>query len=122
VESFAGRHTSRNIAAHIDKQILELRRGRPDLSIVLVHDAARNMEGIQRRSDYLESSITCLDHLLNTSLGHAVDKVDIVHDAVTSATQLSSRLHQSVLACYAVKDLCTDEGVKYKKVITPVIT
>jgi len=89
---------------------------------VVVHDAAANMKAAIPAMEVKASSLLCADHLLNTALLHACSKVLLLDEAIQCATALSSKVHQSTLACKALKDECIKLGVDYVKIIAPVAT
>nr|XP_047125861.1 uncharacterized protein LOC124807711 [Hydra vulgaris] len=90
---------------------------------VIVHDAAANMKhaaSIMNKTKY--ESLLCADHLLNTSLLHATNEVQEVKECIDIATQLSSKVHRSTLACQLIKKECMLLRVNYVKIIAPVKT
>ena len=122
VHNFGTRHTAKNIADFIDNFLHGLKQVKPSLEFVLVHDAAANMEAVQEKSKHLTASITCADHLFNTSLDWACRGNARVLDALEAATMVATRVHHSPLAVQAVKAKAETEGVIYVKIITPVKT
>lgn len=89
---------------------------------VVVHDAAANMVSAIPVMEVKATSLLCTDHLLNTSLQHATSKVLLLEEAIQTATALSSKVHQSTLACKALKDECAKLNLDYVKIIAPVAT
>nr|XP_047123117.1 uncharacterized protein LOC124806363 [Hydra vulgaris] len=90
---------------------------------VIVHDAAANMKhavSIMNKTKY--ESLLCADHLLNTSLLHATNEVQEVKECIDIATQLSSKVHRSTLACQLIEKECMLLRVNYVKIIAPVKT
>ncbi|XP_065647281.1 uncharacterized protein LOC136077010 [Hydra vulgaris] len=90
---------------------------------VIVHDAAANMKhamSIMNKIKY--ESLLCADHLLNTSLLHATNEVQEVKDCIDIATQLSSKVQRSTLACQLIEKECMLLCVNYVKIIAPVKT
>ena len=68
------------------------------------------------------TSLLCADDLLNTSLEKATSKVLLLGEAIQAATDLSTKVHKSSLACKSLKDECEKVGCDYVKLIAPVAT
>nr|XP_047133547.1 uncharacterized protein LOC124811636 isoform X2 [Hydra vulgaris] len=122
-DNFVGRHTG----YHISKALEEMIQKYPVLDAVpkkvIVHDAAANMKhavSIMNKTKY--ESLLCADHLLNTSLLHATNEVQEVKECIDIATQLSSIVHRSTLACQFIEKECMLLRVNYVKIIAPVKT
>nr|XP_047126646.1 uncharacterized protein LOC105850668 [Hydra vulgaris] len=122
-DNFVGRHTG----YHISKALEEMIQKYPVLDAVpkkvIVHDAAANMKhavSIMNKTKY--ESLLYADHLLNTSLLHATNEVQEVKECIDIATQLSSKVHRSTLACQLIEKECMLLRVNYVKIIAPVKT
>lgn len=89
---------------------------------IVVHDAAANMKAAIPLMEQNAITLLCADHLMNTSLQAATAKVLLLDEAIKAATALSSKVHQSTLACKSLMDECEKVGCEYVKLISPVVT
>jgi hypothetical protein len=90
---------------------------------VLVHDAAANIRKAGRQdSTKVYESITCIDHLLNTSLGHAETRTELVANLLKNCKLLAARTHQSTNDWLLIKKVCKGLDIDPLKITQPVTT
>ena len=121
-DNFIGRHTGYHIGRELDNMIRE----HPALvnvsEKIIIHDAAANMtSALEEMSENCQGKL-CGDHLLNTSLKHAVNGCSDVAEVIKVATDLATKLNRSNLANQLLVEECKKLGLDCVKVITPVCT
>jgi hypothetical protein len=90
---------------------------------VLVHDAAANMKKAGKQdSNKVYESMVCIDHLLNTSLGHAEARTEEVAELFKKCKALATRTHQSTNDWFTIKKFCEKVNIKPMKITQPVST
>jgi hypothetical protein len=102
-EKWEGRTTAPDVGFGLD-QLVDLIDGlQTSCTTYCVTDAARNMIAGVRASDRIDRHFKCMDHLLQTSLGHAFGIHPLIVDAMKHATDLASHLHRSNYAHTTIK-------------------
>ena len=54
------------------------------------------------------SSLPCGDHLLNSALSKAINKIEPLKEVIDIATKLSNKIHKLSLACQLIEKECKE--------------
>ena len=118
-----GRHTGVLFAQGLDHMISQFPvLQRKDLHKVAVTDAAANMKKTITVSKEMSDHLTCADHLLNTYLTKAVEKLEGLSAIVKKCKGHAQRTHQSSLDWQDIKKSCVAINIEPVKIIQPVVT
>ena len=128
-----GRHTSKNIAEHLDKAITEIPGLPSNIHKVCTSDNAANMLcAIPKLTEEVDEGLGCIDHLLNIVVTECLAIPDL-KPGVDACKRLSSKTHKSnpaqeriKLECDKMTSVSQDDSsckpVKFVKIIAPVET
>ncbi len=100
-----GHHTATNIAALLDKAIIEIPGFPSNLHKVCTSDNAANMlAAIPKKTEQIHEGLGCIDHLLNLVVTEANKEIG---EALKIFSDLSSRTHRTPLDQQRIKLECT---------------
>jgi hypothetical protein len=101
-----GRHTTKNIAEHLDKAITQIPGLPTQVHTVCTSDNAANMLcAIPKLTEEIDEGLGCIDHLLNLVVNDCLETPEI-SDAVEAFRNLSSRTHRANLDQQRIKREC----------------
>ena len=103
--SAEGRHTSGNIAEHLDKAITEISGLPSNVHKTCTSDNAANMLAAIPKTDEIQEGLGCMDHLLNLVVTECL-AIPEVKDAVDAFKRLSSRTHKSGIDQQRIRKEC----------------
>jgi len=105
-ERWEGRTTGPDIGVGLDTLVVMIpgMKETDEVETVCVTDGAYNMAAGVRDSERMVHHLICMDHQLQTCLGHAFDKKSPhVEGAIKKATNLASHLHKSYVSTNIIK-------------------